>query len=139
MDQDAHIAFSSVEVINENVTRICFALGPSLTIGKLDVGSGSEDWDQVRIELKGLIRLRRNSVAVKHQNGLDQRYNVSSNLAVTDIGLGNADNKRLRTLGLDGRCKDILHCRCFDTITRPSTCALHFDNIDFARTYCCLT
>lgn len=43
MDQDAHVAFSSVEVIDENVTRIRFVLGSSLIIDKLHVGSGFKD------------------------------------------------------------------------------------------------
>ena len=62
---------------------------------------------------------------MKHQNGLDQGHNVSSGLAVTDVGLDSADNKRLRALGLGRRLKDILHCRSFDIVTRTSARAMH--------------
>lgn len=92
IDQDAHVTSSSVEVINENVIGIRSVLGPSLAIDKLHVDSGFKDSDQVRIETEGLVRLRRNSATVKHQNGLDQKHNASSGLAVTDVGLDSADN-----------------------------------------------
>lgn len=125
MDQEAHVASSSVEIVDEHVARAHAGSRPSLTIGKLHVGSGSKDWNQVRIELEGLIRLRGNSVTVEHQDSFDRRYNTSSHLAVTDVGFHSAHDEQFRAFGLGRRCKNLLYCRCFDTVARLSACVMH--------------
>ena len=55
IDQDAHVAFISVEVIDKNVTGIRSVLGPSLIIDKVHVGSGSRIKTRYGLSLKGWI------------------------------------------------------------------------------------